>query len=128
MVYKKLTTGGSFTVFGDGSQTRDFVYVGDVAKFYQKALKKDVKNKIMNLGTGKAASIKEIVEIGGGILGIEPQINYLPARSGEIDNFVANTKKLEKLFGGVPETDLRTGLKRTFEWLNSIKNVYQHHP
>jgi len=43
MVYKKLTTEGSFNVFGDGSQTRDFVYVGDVAEFYLKAIRKDIK-------------------------------------------------------------------------------------
>ncbi len=117
MVYKKLTTEGSFNVFGDGSQTRDFVYVGDVAEFYVKAIRKDIKNEIVNLGTGKAASIKEIVEIAGEILGIAPKINYLPPRSGEIDNFVADTKKLKKLFGDVPETGLREGLEMTFEWL-----------
>jgi len=56
MIYKKLTTTGSFDVFGDGSRTRDFVFVEDVAKFYLKALKSKsrIKNEIVNLGTGRA--------------------------------------------------------------------------
>jgi UDP-glucose 4-epimerase len=117
MIYKKLTTTGSFDLFGDGSQTRDFVFVGDVAEFYLKVLKDGVKNEIVNLGTGRATSIKEIVEISGEILGIEPKINYWPPRPGEIDNFVADTTKLKGLFGSVPQTDLRAGLKKTYEWL-----------
>ena len=121
MVFKKLTTEGFFNVFGDGSQTRDFVYVGDVAEFYLKAIKKDIKNEIVNLGTGKGATIKEVVEIAGKILRIEPKINYLPLRLGEIDNFVADTKKLMELFGVIPETMLGEGLEKTFDWLKKLE-------
>lgn len=120
MVYDKLTKEGSFNAFGDGSQTRDFVYVGDVAEFYLKAIKKDIKNEVVNLGTGKGASVVDIVKIAGEILKIEPKINYLPPRPGEIDNFVADTKKLKKLFGSVPNTALRAGMEKTFKWLDSI--------
>lgn len=121
MVYKKLTTEGSFNVFGDGLQTRDFVYVGDVADFYLEAIKRNIKNEIVNLGTGNGATIKEVIEITGMILRIRPKINYLPLRPGEIGNFVADTKKLKKLFGSVPETGLKKGLEMTFEWLGKEK-------
>lgn len=121
MIYKKLTTTGSFDVFGDGSQTRDFVFVEDVTEFYLKALKSRIKNEIVNLGTGRATSIKEIVKISGELLGIEPKINYLPPRSGEIGNFVADTTKLKRLFGYVPQTSLRSGLRKTYEWLKEIR-------
>ena len=117
MVYKKLTTEGSFNVFGAGLQTRDFVYVGDVAEFYLKAIKKEVKNEIVNLGTGKGAAIKEIVELAGEILEIEPKINYLPQRGGEIDNFFADVTKLQRIFGSIPDTKIEEGLRKTFEWL-----------
>lgn len=117
MVYKKLTTEGSFNVFGAGLQTRDFVYVGDVAEFYLKAIKKEVKNEIVNLGTGKGATIKEIVELAGEILEIEPKINYLPQRGGEIDNFFADVTKLQRIFGSIPDTKIEEGLRKTFEWL-----------
>lgn len=116
MIFDKLKTEGSFNLFGDGSQTRDFVFVDDVAEFYMKALKKNIKNEIVNLGTGKATSIKEMVETVGEIMGIKPKINYLPPRLGEIDNFIADTTKLKRLFGSVPKTKLDDGLKKTYEW------------
>jgi UDP-glucose 4-epimerase len=118
MVYNKLKTDGSFNVFGDGNQTRDFIYVGDIANFYVKASKNNVKNEIVNMGTGKAMTIKEIVKIAGDLLDIDPKINYLPARPGEIGNFEADTKKIKMLFGDVPDTPLERGMKYTFNWLN----------
>lgn len=120
MVYNKLNTEGSFTIFGDGSQTRDFIYVGDIAEFFVKAAKNNVKNEILNMGTGKATTIKEIVHDAGNILGISPKINTLPARPGEIGNFVADTTRLKELFGSVPQTQLKDGLVKTFEWLDTV--------
>jgi len=120
MVYRKLKDEGSFNVFGNGKQARDFIYVGDLADFYVKAVRKDVKNEVVNLGTGKGTTIKEVVEIAGEILGIEPKINYLPQRPGEIDNFVADTRKLRELFSEVPDTSLDKGLQKTFDWLRAI--------
>src|SRR5208283_3311379 len=79
MVYDKLKKEGSFNLFGDGSQTRDFIYVGDIADFYVKAAKTGVKNEVVNMGTGKGTTVKEIVAIAGTILGIDPKINYLDA-------------------------------------------------
>jgi UDP-glucose 4-epimerase len=118
MVYQKLKNDGSFTVFGDGTQTRDFIYVGDIADFFVKAMKNDVKNEIINMGTGKSITIKDVVETGGEILKIKPKINYLPARPGEIGNFVADTTKVKKLFGEIPGTPLKSGLEYTFRWLD----------
>jgi len=79
-----------------------------------------VKNEVVNLGTGKGTTIKEVVEIAGEILGIEPKINYLPQRPGEIDNFVADTGKLREVFSEVPDTSLDKGLQKTFDWLNVL--------
>ena len=118
MVYRKLKGTGTFDLFGSGEQTRDFVYVGDVARFYTKSIKNSVKNEIVNLGTGKATTTKEIVEVSGELLRIEPEINYLPARKGEIENFVADVTKLKRLFGDVPEVDIKSGLGMTFNWLD----------
>jgi len=120
MIYRKLKDEGSFNVFGDGKQARDFIYVGDLADFYVKAVRSDVKNEVVNLGTGKGTTIKEVVEIAGEILGIEPKINYLPQRPGEIDNFVADTEKLSRLFSALPDTSLNEGLQQTFDWLNVL--------
>jgi UDP-glucose 4-epimerase len=119
MVYNKLTTEESFTIFGDGSQTRDFIYVGDIAEYYVIAAQNNVKNEVVNMGTGKGTSIKEIVGIAGEILGIDPKIKYMPARPGEIGNFEADTGKIRTLFGKSPNTSLQIGMGCTFDWLGN---------
>jgi len=120
LLYKKLKSDGSFNLFGDGRQTRDFVYIEDLADFYVKAVKNDIKNEVVNLGTGKGTTTKEVVETTGEILGIEPKINYLPERPGEIDNFIADTGKLRELFSEVPGTSLKNGLEKTLNWLDMV--------
>jgi len=120
MVYNKLNAGEAFNVFGTGSQMRDFVYVGDIADYYVRSISNDVKNTVVNMGTGKGTTIKDVVLTAGEVLGVEPKINYLPERPGEIDNFVADTSRIVGLFGGAPSTSLKDGMKMTFSWLRSI--------
>jgi UDP-glucose 4-epimerase len=117
MIYKRLTSGQEFAIFGDGSATRDFVYVEDVADIILAALKAETNNELLNLGTGIPATILEAVNTSGEILGVQPNLKYEPQRPGEIANFVADTTKLEETLGSVPTTTLDDGLRKTFDWL-----------
>lgn len=119
MVYSRLRETGTFSVNGTGSQTRDFIYVEDIASIIGETLTKDVSNEVFNMGTGVGTSIKEIITLSAEILKITPKIEYLPPRPGEIDNFVANMDKMKNMLGMCPETDLESGLKKTFAWLES---------
>ena len=120
MVYQRLKADGSFNVFGDGSQTRDFIYVGDIADLFVRSITSDVKNEVVNMGTGKATTVKEIVGIMGDVLGIDPTINYQPPRPGEIENFTADPSKLYRLFGEYRFTPLDEGLQQTVSWLDTV--------
>ncbi|UCD93172.1 MAG: NAD-dependent epimerase/dehydratase family protein [Methanobacteriota archaeon] len=117
MIHKRVASGLEFTIFGDGSATRDFVYVEDLADVLIAGCKADVDEGIVNLGTGKGATILETVELAGKVLGVEPNLKYEPERPGEIANFVADTRKLESVVGFAPSTSLEEGLTRTFDWL-----------
>ncbi len=123
MVYERLTKGMEFTIFGDGSATRDFIFIDDVIEFYIKAItdKLEVKNEIVNMGTGIGTSILEIVNTSAEILEVEPNLKYQPKKPGEIENFTADVAKLKNLFGTVPQTTVREGLDKTFEWLKAIE-------
>jgi len=120
-LYTKLTSHEPFTVFGDGSTTRDFVYVDDVVEFCIQALTGSITNELVNLGTGKPTSILELVNVASKILDVKPNLVFKPKKAGEIDNFYANTSKLEKLFGRKPSTTLEEGLSHTFSWLKTRK-------
>ena len=109
------------TIFGKGDQIRDFVFVPDVANFFEEAIiSNKADNHVVNMGTGIGSSVLDVVENLSKFLDIKPQIEYKPERPGEISNFVANTNLLKQLFGSVPNTSLEDGLKKTVEW-------YQNH-
>jgi len=109
------------TIFGKGDQIRDYVFVPDVANFFEEAIiSNKADNQIVNMGTGIGSSVLDVVENLSKFLDIKPQIEYKPERPGEISNFVADTNLLKQLFGSVPNTSLEDGLKKTVEW-------YQNH-
>lgn len=115
--YRKISTGAEIDIFGDGRQMRDFVFIHDIGEIFARAILSDIKNLIVNIGTGKGTTIIELVELAGRILGKRTKLKMNPARPGEIQNFVANTDLLRSTFGLVPNTSIEKGLMATFEWL-----------
>ena len=119
-LYQKITSNQPVTIFGDGKQLRDFVYITDVLPFFEKAISNDsVNNSIYNIGTGIGTTISEVITLMSDTLGIEPKVERKPIRKGEIGNFIADTTKLEKSFGQVPNTTVKSGLEKTIEWLRN---------
>ncbi|CDI06481.1 NAD-dependent epimerase/dehydratase family protein [Candidatus Nitrosotenuis uzonensis] len=105
------------TIFGDGMQTRDFVYVKDVVSFFEDSIKSSrADNKILNMGTGKPTAIIDVVKIIYELLKQNPSIEKKPQRAGEISNFVADTTLLEQTFGKKPPTSVKFGLAETVDW------------
>lgn len=118
-LYRTLTEGREFQVYGDGSNTRDFIYVGDVAEFTSSAMREDVGDAVINMGTGLGTSIVELINLGAKILDVKPKVVHKPSRPGEIGNFFADTRKLREVLGNKPFTPLEEGLKKTFDWLRA---------
>jgi len=101
------------TVFGDGSQTRDFVWVEDIAEANLLAAFSD-KQGVYNIGSGTKISVKEIAEniikeIGG-------EIKILPAPAGEIDHIKADILKAKEELGFQPKGDFNKVLPEIIEW------------
>ncbi len=101
-------------VEGDGRQTRDFVYVEDVAEAVVKALESE-ESGVFNVGTGKETSIMELADLLFEITGMNTGIDFSSPRPGDIRRSRASIEKIGKL-GWKPEIDLREGLKRTVDW------------
>jgi UDP-glucose 4-epimerase len=93
------------TVFGDGSQTRDFVYVGDVVAANRKAMKNGALNEAVNIGSGKAISIQEVAKMFGG------RIEHLPPRV-EPRHSLADISKAKKLLKWSPRMQLEEGIRK----------------
>ena len=106
-------------IFGDGKQTRDFVYVKDVVKALLIAEKdKRTDGEVFNVGTGKETSLLQLIDTLKSIAGSIPSVRFLPSREGDIKRSVADITKLKKL-GYTPSFSLQEGLLRTFNWERS---------
>lgn len=116
----KLLHGKKPTVYGTGMQTRDFVYVKDVAKANILAAKiKKAKGEKYNIATGNAISILDLLREMNGILGKKLQPVFSKARVGDIKFSVADTKLSSKKLGFKATTKLKKGLEETIEWHRS---------
>jgi UDP-glucose 4-epimerase len=109
----RARAGRTLTIFGDGGQTRDFVYVGDVVRAIVAALGDGADRVVANVGTGGEITVLElarsIVELCGGRSAIE----HAPARPGEILKSRARVDRLRDALGVVAETSLLDGLRET---------------
>lgn len=103
-------------IFGDGNQTRDFVYVGDVAKANLMAL--NWKNEIVNIGTGKEISVNELFNLISNELNYNGNPIYDKPRDGEVRKIYLNIDKAKKL-GWSSEYDLKEGIRSTVEWIKN---------
>lgn len=126
--YDKISQGKSITINGDGNQTRDFVYVGDVVAFLYKGMQRLIQNKrgaeIYNVCTGHETSIKELSESIGSILHQEVEIQYAKARTGDIYRSVGSPLKAREALGIEAQYTLLEGLSASFKVYASfsIKN------
>lgn len=110
---KQITGGGSLVVHGDGSQTRDFVYIDDVVRaLVAAATTAGVDGRIINVGSGKETSINELVREIAAVTGKEPSVIYNSQQSGGLSRLVADLGLARELLGYRPKIGLREGLRR----------------
>jgi UDP-glucose 4-epimerase len=112
-----------WTVYGDGSQTRDFVYVGDLCRGIQQALELQVSGfSVFNLGSGTETSVNELIALMRQTTGAsEHGIRFEPPRQGEIyRNYTKITKAQEQL-GYSPSVSLADGLAETWRWFRQAE-------
>lgn len=100
---------------GNGKQTRDYVYVGDVVKSFLNALKADFIGEV-NIGTGKETDILEMIKAIELALGREIKKEHGEARKGEQLRSCLNNSLAMEVLGWSPETGLKEGIKKTIEW------------
>jgi UDP-glucose 4-epimerase len=108
--------GQPMTIFGDGSQTRAFSYIGDVAPLMARAI--DVPaayNEVFNIGADEATSVNELARLVAAAMGVPPAIVHLDARH-EVVHARADHAKIERTFGYRAEWSLIDGLRRMADW------------
>ncbi|MCY1265932.1 NAD-dependent dehydratase [Pseudomonas jessenii] len=110
---ERALKGLPITVFGDGEQTRDFVYVEDLVDLLVQAIEMPrVEVGAVNVGWNQATTLKQMLEALEAVVGNLPPVSYGPARSGDIRHSRANNRRLLERFSTTEQTPMRVGLAR----------------
>ena len=115
--FDRIAHGLPPTLYGDGSQQYDYIYVGDVARANVVALKRDVTGEAFNIGTGITTSLRGVVELIREVAGsdLEPKYSPLDERVGR-KNVPVDVTKAQEMLGFKSKVSLQEGLTRLYEW------------
>ena len=112
----KMMKGEKPQIFGDGEQTRDFIYVRDLAEFIVNSIDKNPKHNLFHLADGKQISVNKIFKILKDLAGYEGEAEHIDAIPGEVRDIVLDTTLAKEELGWEPKHSFEEGLKETFEW------------
>jgi UDP-glucose 4-epimerase len=125
----RILEGKALTVFGDGLQTRDYVYVGDVARAVFLGATSEIPKaeridaRAFNVGTGLGTSVIELARLLQEAAGSNAEVVFAPRRPGEQQESFLDAGKARKLLGWEPKVTLSEGLAKTFAWSEAQRTV-----
>jgi UDP-glucose 4-epimerase len=117
-----LLRGEAPIIFGDGTQTRDFVYVGDVADANLVVLGRSIPEPI-NIATGIETTVNDLFAKLRGLTGATVSATHGPAVPGEVHRICLGIRRAETLLGWRPRVPLEEGLRRTVEWMKAERSA-----
>src|SRR3989442_10970596 len=126
---RRALAGESIPIYGNGEQTRDMVFVADVAEANLAAIPwsgagaKGVDAQAFNIGTGIETSVTQLAELIGRLAGRDYVIQHLEPRPGEVRRSAISPSKAHRELGWQPRTSLSDGLRSTIEWLSQARSA-----
>ena len=112
---RRIAEGEPIVVFGDGSQSRDFTFVDDIARGTVAALR-PLGYEVINLGGDRPTKLSAIIEQIGQLVGRQPQIEHRPAHPADVSATWADVDKARRLLEWSPEVSVEEGLRRSVAW------------
>ena len=108
---KVMKNNEQVSIFGDGAQIRDFVYAGDIAEIFERAISSDVSNETLNFSTNKGITVNKLFLMMRDIYGYKKTPVFLPEREGEIRDSILSNEKVVSLLGHDKFKTLSDGLE-----------------
>jgi len=113
----RLVAGEPVVIYGDGHQSRDFIYVADIVRANLAACEaKDACGQVVNVGTGQGCKIRDLAATLGELIGVRSQPTFAPERPGDVAHSLAATARAEEVLGFRARTSLADGLAATVAW------------
>lgn len=111
----KVLRGETIIIWGDGSSIRDYIYIDDLAKIVAKLIMNNIKNKIVNIGSGSGATVKEIIDLISTTTKENVKVEYTPGRKNDVSNMILDTSFMNTLVN-IELTSLECGITRFYEF------------
>jgi UDP-glucose 4-epimerase len=111
----RIYNGQSISIWGDGTTTRDYLYVSDLAEALALAATTETREKVLNVGSGRGHSLNELLHVMAEVIGEQPEVEYLPARSLDVPENVLDVGRARAELGWSPRVELREGIARVWE-------------
>jgi len=122
LTIKRILNDKAPVIYGDGKQTRDYIYVTETARMAIEIYKnKDTKGKVINIGSGREISILTVIKEIIKLLKCDKEIRFGPPRPGDVRRHIANIYLAEDILGFKQEIDFEEGMKMTVDWY--VKNM-----
>ncbi len=113
----KMLANEPITVYGDGSQTRDFTYIDDIVRVNRRLLETDAADgRVMNVGGGHRIAVNDLIAQLREITGSESEVTYSNRQKGDAEHTLADVALAGQLVGYAPKTPIADGLRRFVEW------------
>ncbi|MFN8050830.1 MAG: NAD-dependent epimerase/dehydratase family protein [Acidimicrobiales bacterium] len=118
----RLLKGEPCTIFGDGEQTRDFVFVDDVVDAFVRAATRG-GGLLFNIGTGREESVNDLYTSMAAAAGVTEPAVYAPARTGELNRIALSAARAKLHLGWESWTDLDTGTRAVIDWTRVVEGL-----
>lgn len=116
-------------MFGDGTTSRDYTYIGDIVQGIENSIKYVETNtnvyEILNIGNSSPVTLKEMINTIAKVLNVKPKIEQFPMQPGDVDRTFADISKAKKLIKYEPKTSFEDGIKKFIQWYIKNLNIYR---
>lgn len=117
---KAILNDEEIVIFGDGAQTRDFTYIGDIVEATVLAAECDAEGEVFNIGGGSRVRLKNALEIIEEVLDKDARVIYKESQKGDMKDTYADISKARKILGYKPKIKLKEGLEKEIEWVKEM--------
>lgn len=112
--------GSKISIYGDGTQSRDFTYIADAVAANRVAMDSSIEWGVYNIGGGATITVREVLELIADLAGTELDIDFVNTQKGDVRHTSADTTKAREALGYDPTVDVRTGLERELAWMQEL--------
>jgi CDP-paratose 2-epimerase len=123
-------TGKPITIYGNGKQVRDVLYVKDLVDAFDRFFKSNIKHAVFNMGGGpnNTLSLLEVLELLRNITGIHPKVSFSDWRASDQKVYVSDITKIRNALGWTPVVSPRDGIMRVINWVEENRNAFAEKP